>query len=104
MRPARFTAGETLIFEITYGDALPAGVSQFTALDFNFHTEPDNDGSPTFPAIAHIQSIGDEDLSTWVVPGLGTGGGPVNVPEPTQAIALGALLVAGLLVSRRRRS
>jgi hypothetical protein len=82
---ARFTAGETIEFDLDLGAPL-------TAADFDFDSAPGG-GQGTFKAAAHVQGIGEEgNDSGWIGP----------VPEPSAAWLL-ALGLGGLLASRGRR-
>ena len=84
--PARFTAGETVVYDFTY-------IAPLTVDDFDFGSELGG-GSGVFNSAAQIQGIGPQDNdSGWI-------GTPV--PEP----GTGALLSLGLVIlsARRRRS
>jgi len=80
---SKFTAGETLVFDLTYTSALTAG-------DFDFGSAPGG-GAGTFRAAAQVQGIGPgDDLSGWIGP----------VPEPSVPHLLGG---AGALLLAYRR-
>jgi hypothetical protein len=81
---AKFTGGETIVFDLDYGAPLSAG-------DFAFGSAPGG-GQGTFFAAAHVQGIGlDDEDSGWIG----------YVPEPATAVLLGGGLVA-LAAGRRR--
>jgi hypothetical protein len=75
---AKFTAGETLVFDLTYGSAL-------SATDFDFGSAPGG-GQGTFHAAAQVQGIGPSDAdSGWI--------GPVPEPGLAWLLGLGAVVV-----------
>jgi hypothetical protein len=78
----RFTAGETVIYDLTY-------VAPISASSFDFFSVPGG-GQGTFLSAAHIQSIGEGEDSGWI--GV--------VPEPGTASLLGLGLL-GLALRRR---
>jgi hypothetical protein len=83
---AKFTAGETISFDLDLGAPL-------TAADFDFGSAPGG-GQGTFKAAAHVQGIGEDgEDSGWIGP----------VPEPGAALLL-ALGLGGLVASRSRRT
>ena len=83
---AKFTAGETISFDLDLGAALSAS-------DFDFPSAPGG-GQGTFNAAAHVQGIGEDgEDSGWIGP----------VPEPATSLLL-ALGLAGLAASGRKRS
>ena len=83
--PGRFTAGESLVFDLTFTGAL-------TAADFDF-SSASGGGQGTFKAAAHVQGIGDEgEDSGWIGP----------VPEPAGALLLLTALAGVAAVGRRR--
>jgi hypothetical protein len=84
----RFGAGEFLIGEIY-------GLPTLTAADFSCLSTYVGGAGPFYGA-AHVQRIGSRTTSGWIDPSRGAI--PIPVPEP----AAGALLIAGLLVARRR--
>jgi hypothetical protein len=81
---AKFTAGESVVFDLTY----PAAIS---VSDFDFDSAPGG-GNGSYRAAAHVLGIAGGG-SGWV--------GNGAVPEPATGILLG-LAGLGLLVSRRR--
>jgi len=84
--PTKFTAGETISFDLTYTSAL-------TADDFDFGSAPGG-GQGTFHAAAHVQGIGPSDAdSGWIGP----------VPEPGLALLLVAGALAGVGIARRQQ-
>ena len=83
---AKFTAGESLVFDLDLGAPLSAS-------DFDFGSAPGG-GQGTFKAAAHVQGIGaDDEDSGW--------NGPV--PEPATAWLL-VLGLGGLLAAGRKRA
>lgn len=81
---ARFEAGETVIYDLTY-------VAPISAFSFNFLSEPDGGQGEYFSA-AQIQQIGPDD----------TGSGWIGfVPEPSTGLLVAAGLAA-LAASRRK--
>lgn len=81
----RFTAGETIIYHLTY-------ISAISASSFDFMSAMGG-GQGTFSAAAQIQRINGND-SGWI--------GPTPIPEPSIAILLG-LGVMGLSWRRQVR-
>jgi PEP-CTERM motif-containing protein len=82
---SKFTAGETISFDLTYTAAL-------SAADFDFGSAPGG-GQGTFRAAAHVQGIGpDDDDSGWIGP----------VPEPSVALLVAAGVLAGLARRKQR--
>jgi hypothetical protein len=81
---ARFTTGETVVYDLTY-------ISPISASSFNFFSTPGG-GQGTFLSAAHIQMIGAGSDSGWI--GV--------VPEPSTA-SLFALGLAALALRRRSR-
>jgi hypothetical protein len=83
---AKFTAGETISFDLDLGAALSAS-------DFDFPSASGG-GQGTFNAAAHVQGIGEgEEDSGWIGP----------VPEPGTGFLL-ALGLAGLAGAGRKRA
>ncbi len=89
---SKFTAGESLILDLTY-------VSPISASSFDFLSTPGGGHGP-FKSAAHVQGIGPTDAdSGWIAPGDG-----VEVPEPTTLWLFGAALLAIGFVARRQRT
>ena len=83
---AKFTAGESVVFDLSYTSAI-------SAASFNFLSLMDGGGQGSFFAAAHVQGInGVLDPSGWA-------GAPV--PEPSTGLLFGMGLI-GLAQSRRR--
>lgn len=98
----RFTAGETLTYDITL-----TGAPVLSAADF-FYLAAVGGGNGVYYSAAHIQGIDDPNnanpaktTSVWI----GNAGGPgSNIPEPsTYSLLFGLACVAGVLVSRGLR-
>jgi hypothetical protein len=93
---SKFTAGESVIYDITYTSALLAS-------SFDFGSAPGG-GNGTYRSAAHVQGIGPQNNdSGWI------GGGfdnppppPQDVPEPFTLLLLGSGL-GGLSMIRRRK-
>jgi len=89
---AKFTAGETVSYDITYG-----GVGTFNENSFDFLSTPAGGHGP-FKSAVHVQGIGED----------GSGSGWVNdcipTPEPSSMLLLGLGLTAasGMFVRRRK--
>jgi hypothetical protein len=82
----KFTAGETISFDLDLGAPLSAS-------DFDFGSAPGG-GQGTFTAAAHVQGIGEDgEDSGWIGP----------VPEPSAALLL-VLGLGGLVAFRSRRA
>lgn len=83
---AKYTAGETLVFDLTFSAAL-------SAADFDFGSASGG-GNGTFRAAAHVQGIGlDDEDSGWIGP----------VPEPSVALLMAAgALAAGIAIRKQR--
>ena len=81
---ARFTAGESVIYDLTYIGAIDVS-------SFNFFSTPDG-GNGTYLAAAHVQQTGGGPDSGWI--GV--------VPEPS-TFGLVALGLVGLTLRTRRR-
>ena len=83
---SKYTAGEMLVFDLTYSAAL-------SAADFDFGSAP---GGPqgTFRAAAHVQGIGPDNAdSGWIGP----------VPEPSVALLIAAgALATGIAIRKQR--
>lgn len=82
---ARFTAGETVVYDITYTGPIDVN-------SFDFSSAPGG-GNGTFLSAAHVQQTGGGSGSGWI---------GAAVPEPATALLLGGGLVA--LAAGRRRS
>jgi hypothetical protein len=96
---ARFTTGESVVIDITYG-----GVGTFNEGSFNFGSAPGG-GNGTFHSAAHVQSIGTSGSgSGWVGntdrPVVGQGG---DVPEAASLIVWLLLVSSAFLAVPRRR-
>lgn len=82
---AKFTAGESIVFDLTY-------TSPITASSFDF-LSADGGGQGSFRAAAHVKGIGaTDDDSGWI-----------GVPEPATAWLL-AVGLAGLAAIGRQRA
>lgn len=85
---AEFTAGEQVVFDLTY-------VAPISASSFDFFSVMGG-GTGTYRGAAHVQAIGSyDDGSGWI------GDPGASVPEPASAWLFGLL---GLAVLRRRRA
>lgn len=80
---AKFTAGESVIYDITHTSAISAS-------SFDFQSAPGG-GNGSHPAAAHIQGIA------------GGGSGWIGVPEPATAWLLVMAAAAGAAMRRRIR-
>jgi hypothetical protein len=90
---SRFTAGETLVFDLECTNLSATCLSGITASSFDF-TSATGGGQGTFHAAAHVQGIGEggED-SGWI--------GDTEVPEPGALGLLGlGLLALGIRLRR----
>jgi hypothetical protein len=88
---SRFSAGETLVFDINCLNASATCLSGITAASFDF-TSATGGGQGTFHAAAHVQGIGPEDAdSGWIG----------DAPE-AGTMGLLALGMAGILPLARR--
>jgi MYXO-CTERM domain-containing protein len=86
---ARFTAGETLIYQIT-------GSPSLSAASFAFLSTPGSGSGPGPQyAAAHVMQIGAANASGWI------GATPTAVPLPA---AFGLLAAGAALLVRRRRA
>ncbi len=96
---AKFTAGETSVYHITYTSAIDVN-------SFNFPSVPGG-GQGTFLSAAHVQGIGATgNDSGWIGPGDDNGNGepPQQIPEPGFLALFGiGLMAAGATGIRRRR-
>ncbi len=86
---AKFTAGESVIYDITSSEAIDV-------FSFDFSSAPGG-GNGTFRSAAHVQGIGrDGDDSGWI--------GDENViPEPASVLVWGLLATAFAVAAWRRR-
>lgn len=83
---AKFTAGETVTYDITY-------IAAIGAQSFDFDSAGGGGRGP-FPTAAHVQGIGPEgNESGWVT----------AVPEPSSIVVWGLSLLAGAGFARLRR-
>jgi hypothetical protein len=83
---ARFTAGETVVYDLTY-------ISPIDASDFNFASEM-GAGNGTYLSAAHVTRIGpNDDLSGFIG----------AVPEPATAMLFGLGLLGLGALGRRSR-
>jgi hypothetical protein len=98
----RFTSGESVVYDITYG-----GVGTFNESSFNFVSAPGG-GNGSFHTAAHVQGIGASgSFSGWIgnesPPRVETGSDPV--PESATFVIWSMLIaITGLVTSRRRVS
>jgi hypothetical protein len=92
---ARFTAGETVVYDITY-----TGIGSLSAHSFRFPSAPGGGHGP-FTSAAHVQRIGISDEDSGWIGDTGLNNHMI-VPEPA-AICL-MMLALGLLATQRRAS
>lgn len=85
--PSKFTAGETVVYDITYTSPIDASL-------FDFYSSPGG-GQGIYKTAAHIQGIGPGgNESGWIAPSN-------SVPEPSALILIGSLLIGFGVIKRK---